>query len=184
MASLYERHPRLMKKTDRLKKQAETTMEKIRAIARHIRNVEDNCLLLGEKLIGQGEIDLGHKLIANGYVHDASKFHGIEFEYLSVSPSDEESAKLKLKLAIHHHNTTNFHHPEAWSGGIRDMPDVYLAELCCDIKARSEEFGTDLREWIDKTATEKWHFMKEDRVYKDIMRYVDILCPKPFEKII
>lgn len=159
------------------------TMEKIRAIARHIRNVEDNCLLLGEKLIEAGEVDLGHKLIANGYVHDASKFHGIEFEYLSIGQSNEESAKLKLKLAIHHHQTTNEHHPEFWAGGIKEMPDVYLAEFCCDIKSRSEEFGTDLRDWIDNTATQKWGFTKEDKIYKDIMRYVDILCPKPFEDL-
>lgn len=72
-----------MKKSDRLRRDAEATMEKIRAVARHIRNVEDNCFLLGEKLILGGEIDLGKQLIANGYVHDASKFTGIEFEYLS-----------------------------------------------------------------------------------------------------
>ena len=47
-----------MKTSDRIKRDAEATMEKIRAIARHIRNVEDNCLLLGEKLIERGEVDL------------------------------------------------------------------------------------------------------------------------------
>ena len=40
-----------MKKSDRIKKLAAETMNKIHAIARHIRNVEDNCLLLGTKLI-------------------------------------------------------------------------------------------------------------------------------------
>jgi len=173
-----------MKKSDRLRKEAEVTMEKIRAISRHIRNVEDNCLLLGEKLVLCGEIDLGKQLIANGFVHDASKFTGIEFEFMAPGGStEEENAKIKLKLAIHQHNSTNLHHPEAWSGGIKDMPDVYLAEMACDIKARSEEFGTNLREWIDETATKKWNFNREDKVYKDIMRYVDMLCQKPFEDL-
>ena len=172
-----------MKKSDRLKKDAELTMEKIRSIARHIRNVEDNCFLLGEKLILGGEVALGKQLIANGYVHDASKFTGIEFEYLSSGNPTEENAKLKLKLAIHHHNTTNLHHPEAWSGGIKDMPDVYLAEFVCDIKARSEEFGTSLREWIDEEATKRFNFSKEDKVYEDVKKYVDLLCGVPFEKI-
>jgi hypothetical protein len=37
-----------MKKTDKIKKEAEKTLEKIRGIARHIRNVEDNYFLLGD----------------------------------------------------------------------------------------------------------------------------------------
>lgn len=173
-----------MKKSDRIKKNAEKTMEKIRAVARHIRNVEDNCFLLGEKLILRGEIDLGCRLIANGYIHDASKFRGIEFEYLSINNNpSEENTQIKLKLAIHHHNTTNPHHPEYWEQGIKFMPDVYICEMVADWKARSEEFGTSLREWIDNNATKKWNFTKEDEVYKKIMDYVDLICDKPFGKI-
>jgi hypothetical protein len=172
-----------MKKGDKLKKVAAETMDKIRAIARHIRNVEDNCLILGEQLILRGEIELGHKLIANGYVHDVSKFFGIEFEYLSIGTSTEEGVKLKQKMAVYHHQRTNLHHPEAWPGGIKEMPDVYLAEFCCDVKSRSEEFGTNLREWIDNEATTRFKFTKEDVVYKDIMKYVNLLCQKPFEDL-
>jgi hypothetical protein len=172
-----------MKKSDKVKKDGEQTMLKVRAIARHIRNVEDNSLLLGEKLIQRGEIDLGKRLIANGMIHDASKFHGIEFEYLSLGNPSEESAKLKLKLSVHHHNTTNPHHPEYWAGGIKEMPDVYLAEMVCDWKARSEEFGTSLRDWIEQSATKRWGFVKDDKTYKEIMAFVDLLCEKPFEQL-
>jgi hypothetical protein len=90
---------------------------------------------------------------------------------------------LKLKLAIHHHNTTNQHHPENWSGGISDMPDVFLAEFVCDIKARSEEFGTSLRDWIDNEATKKWNFTTDSEVYKKIMKYVNLVCEKPFDNL-
>jgi len=173
-----------MKRNDRLKKQAEEMLVKIRSIARHIRNVEDNCLLLGESLILQGHLELGKQLIANGYIHDSSKFSGIEFEFMSsTQPTKEEESKLKLKLAIHHHSLTNAHHPEFWSSGIKGMPDVYLAELAADWKARSEEFGTNLREWIDDEATKRFGFTKEDEVYKKIMTYVDILCQKPFNNL-
>jgi len=171
-----------MKKIDRLRKEAELTMAKVRALTRHIRNVEDNCLLLGEKLILDGEVELGQHLIANGFVHDASKFSGIEWDYLSILPSKEEETKLKLKLAIQHHNQTNTHHPEHWQG-IKNMPNVYIAEMTADWKARSEEFGTDLRHWIDEQATKRFSFSKEDEVYKEIMKYVDMLCQKPFEQI-
>jgi hypothetical protein len=173
-----------MKTSDRMKKRAELVLAKIEFVARHIRNVEDNCLFLGKKLIESGRIDLGHKLIANGYVHDASKFGGIEFEYLSLTTNGaEEDKKLKLKLAIHHHNTTNPHHPEYWAGGIKEMPDVYVAEMVADWKARSEEFGTSLRDWIEESATKRFGFTKEDNVYKEIMGFVDLLCQPPFENL-
>lgn len=174
-----------MKKSDRLRIEAEETMLKIRALTRHIRNVEDNCLILGEKLIGLGEIDLGRQLIANGYVHDSSKFYGIEFENLSHSSSaisKEETAKLKMRMAVQHHCSTNAHHPEHWSG-IKNMPRVAIAEMVADWKSRSEEFGTNLRDWINEEATSRWDFSKEDEVYKTITVFVDLLCPTPFENV-
>lgn len=174
-----------MKKVDKLKKQAETTMSKIRGIARHIRNVEDNCLLLGEKLIALGEIDLGHRLIANGHVHDASKFNGIEWDNMAPgepTPHVEESAKFKLKMAVQHHQKTNSHHPEYWNG-IKNMPRVAIAEMVCDWKARSEEFGESLRDYINDKATKRWDFSKNDDIYKEIMGFVDLVCEKPFEQI-
>ncbi len=173
-----------MKKSDRFRKDAEATMSKIRAITRHIRNVEDNCFLLGEKLIMAGEIDLGKQLIANGFVHDASKFHGIEFEFMAPGIQvSEETAKLKLKLAIHQHQVTNPHHVEYWSKGIQEMPLVYVAEMVCDLKARSEEFGTNVREYINNIAIPKWKLSKDNVVYKEINRFLDLLCGTPFEQI-
>lgn len=132
----------------------------------------------------QGDIELGKQLIANGFVHDASKFKGIEFENMAPGTAvTEETAKLKMKMAVHQHQITNPHHVEYWAGGIKDMPDVYLCEMVCDIKARSEEFGTNLREWIDNIGIKKWEISKEDKVYKQLMKYVDMLCEKPFEDL-
>lgn len=174
----------MRKSAKKANQDAQETMDKIRAIARHIRNVQDNCLLLGEKLIANGELELGKQLIANGFIHDVSKFHGIEFEFMAPGvQTSNEPAKLKLKLAIQQHNTTNKHHPESWSGGIKDMPDVYLCEFVCDVKARSEEFGTALRDWIENSATKKWSFTVDDEVYKKIMKFVDMVCDKPFEQL-
>lgn len=172
-----------MKRVDKLRLQGEATMKKIRDIAKHIRNVGDNCLILGEKLIEKGEIDLGRQLIANGFIHDSSKFHGIEFEHMAPNQQlTEETAKLKLKLAVQHHNRTNSHHPECWSG-IKYMPRLAVAEMVCDWKSRSEEFGTALREYIEVTATKRWEFTSEDKVYKEIYEFVDMLCAKPFETL-
>jgi len=172
-----------MKKLERTKKVADLTMAKIRGITRHIRNVEDNCLLLGEKLIGLGEIDLGRKLIANGFGHDLSKFAGIEWENLAPGQiAQEDGAKLKLKMAVLHHQKTNAHHPEYWNG-IENMPRVHVAELVCDWKARSEEFGESLRDYINEKATKRWSFSKGQKVYDEIMEFVDLICDKPFEQV-
>lgn len=169
-----------MKKS--LKIKAEQTMEKVRALTRHIRNVEDNCLLLGERLISEGEIELGHNLIANGFVHDASKFSGIEWDQLVIGPTTKvDENKLKLKMAIYQHQKTNPHHVEYWSNGIEEMPDVYLAEMVCDLKARSEEFGTALLDYIDTDGIKRWKISKEHESYKKIKRFVELLCATPFQ---
>lgn len=179
-----ESKPTKPKIGNKLKKEIDSTMAKIRAIARHIKNVEDNCLILGERLIQSGHIALGRQLIANGFIHDASKWGGIEFEYMSgAEPLDGESAKVKLKLAIQHHQLTNPHHIEYWSNNIDNMPDVYLAELVCDLKARSEEFGTSLMDYIDDSGLKKWGITKDHKKYKRIVEFVGLLCEKPFQEI-
>jgi len=174
----------VMKRNERLKKEAEDIMSKIRAIIRHIRNVQDNCLILGEKLILRGEFDLGRNLIAHSMSHDLSKFSGIEWKNMAPGvKTNEEGAKLKLKLAVHQHNETNHHHAEAW-GGIKNMPRIFLAECVADWKARSEEFGESLKTYIDTNATKRYNFTNSDKIYKDIMEFVELLCEKPFENIV
>jgi hypothetical protein len=169
----------------RQKSKIQETLSNVRGIIRHIKNVQDNCILLGEKLIELGEIELGKNLIANGLQHDASKFKGIEYEFMAPFFSKKESAdvsskKMKLRLAIHHHQSTNPHHVEYWGNEIIKMPEIYLAEFCCDIKARSEEFGTSLMDYINDEGIKRWKISKDDSVYKKIIKYVNLLCEKPF----
>ena len=153
--------------------------DKIQDVLRHIQNVQNNCIILGEKLIDNGDHEMAKKLIANGLIHDNSKFSGIEFEaFTSESPDP-----ILLKHAVIHHQKTNPHHPEYWANGIKDMPQLYLAEFVCDVKARSSEFGTNIREWIDEEATLKFGFKKEESIYLEIMKYLDMVCDKPFKKL-
>jgi len=63
------------------------------------------------------------------------------------------------------------------------MPDIAILEMVCDWKARSEEFGTSLRDWIEESALKRWGFTKEDVIYKKITQYVDMLCEKPFNPV-
>jgi len=166
------------------KDKIEETILNLRGICRHKQNVLENTIILGEKLVEQGEINLGKNLIANGYSHDISKFFGIEWAEMAPNTAkneqpDKETKKMKLKLAIANHNQTNLHHVEAW-GCISEMPDVYLAEMCCDLLARSQEFGTSLMDYIDDEGIKRWKISKDESVYKKIIKYVNLLCEKPF----
>ncbi len=157
------------------------TLKKVDALYRHIEEVQRNCRLLGERLIEQGKEALGVQLIANGLVHDASKFRGIEFDFLSIEAQTPED-KNNLLLAIRQHNRSNAHHPEFWNG-IKNMSSVYIAEMVCDWRARSSEFGSALQPWIDEQATKKFGFTKRDKIYKEIKSYTNLLLERPFVKL-
>lgn len=156
-----------------------TVNEKIDDIIRHINHVKDNCLLLGERLINYGKRDVGRLLIANGFIHDNSKFYGVEWDYLNDESGDPDL----LRIAVSQHNRTNQHHPEYW-GGIDLMPGLYIAEMVCDWKARSGEFGTSLQDWIEEGAATKFGYTTDSEIYRKIMFYSELLCDKPFKATI
>jgi hypothetical protein len=149
----------------------------LEALLRHIEIVQGACQLLGKRLIEAGESEFGRILIANGLVHDQSKLIGIEWEYL-VRDEDPE----KIELAIQQHWTSNPHHPEYW-GGMNQMPRIYIAEMVCDIYARSSEFGTDLRQWVKTEAAKKYNMSVQGKAYKQIKQFIDILLDDPFKPV-
>jgi hypothetical protein len=148
--------------------------EKIELVLDHIQNVQRNCYKLGLRLIRNGEFELGRNLIANGQIHDNSKFKGIEFDHLFYGDPI-------LSDVVKHHSSTNPHHPEYW-GKIQSMPDVYIAEMVCDCQARSSEFGTDVRSWFREQASVKYGFTMDDDVGQKIERFLNLLLSKPFRK--
>ncbi len=148
------------------------------ALLRHIDNVRNNCILLATRLYDKGEHELAHQLVANGYCHDQSKFHGVEWECLHDDTKD--AAPELFKAALLQHVTLNKHHPEAWIDGVHSMDRLHLAEMLCDWHARSGEFGKDLREWIKKQATKKFSFTVQSAPYKEIKELVGMLLDKSF----
>jgi hypothetical protein len=116
--------------------------------------------------------DYGEELIERGQVHDASKFgpeeripyvwltefhrcrrNGEPFEY---PPGMAE----QVKLAIHHHLTSNRHHPE-FHADPNAMSEVDLIEMVCDWTAMAQEFGQDggsARGWAAKTVGQRVAF--------------------------
>jgi hypothetical protein len=140
--------------------------------------------VLGRRLIERGETFLGRTLIHNGFKHDASKFLGSEWDYMRSTNTKKmtKEQKLGLKISVSDHNHSNEHHPEFWDG-IKNMPDVFLAECVCDWKARSGEFGTSLYDWVHGEAMTRFGFDSDDEVYSKIIRFIEILCNKPFEEM-
>lgn len=157
-----------------------TFEEHIDNLTRHIHMVRSGCSLLGKRLVNAGRVDFGRILIARGFAHDQSKFHGIEWEYLHQGDNVDPE---KIKEAIRQHQLTNDHHPEYW-GGIHRMPEITVAEMCCDWYARSQEFGTNLRDWIRDTAFKKHEFDYRTQAGKWVKTYTDLLLRSHFSKAV
>jgi hypothetical protein len=145
-------------------------------LVRHINMVRDNCLLLGERLMNEGRVKFGLALIARGFSHDVSKFAGIEWDYLHAG---KDTPKEQLALAVKQHNHTNDHHPEFW-GGIEEMPPLAVAEMVCDWLARSQERGTNVRDWIKSEGIERFKIDVNGEQYKLIQEYLNILLQDSF----
>jgi len=152
---------------------------KLKTLMRHIDNVRLNCIKLGEILIDKGEVQLGLNLIANGYRHDNSKFHGIEWLYLH---DEAKNSNPELFKAAHiQHVTGNKHHPEAWTGGVGEMDRLHKAEMVCDWAARSSEFGTDLRAFLKDVAVKKFDMPIQSKAYREVKELIDLLLDAPFK---
>jgi hypothetical protein len=155
--------------------------KRLQSLIRHIEGVQQDCQILGTRLIERGEAEDGRMLIANGFIHDHSKFEGVEWEHLH-SKSDPMFAE-----AWQHHVTHNQHHPEFWEAlprdarsgsctGIHKMPRVYLAEMVCDWHSRGSELdGGSLRWWIDTYALKKFNFTWDDEVGRQVRDFVELL---------
>lgn len=145
-------------------------------LRRHIDLVRENCCLLGDRLIEEGRTEFGVQLIARGYKHDSSKWYGIEWEYLHNGAEVPAEA---LALAIKHHQKTNSHHPE-YHGGVNNMPELDVYEMVVDWYARSHEFGTSLRAWIQETALLRYGIHTDSQVMKWIDKAVSLLLVNHF----
>ena len=147
----------------------------------HIERVR-KCLALLARVMACGE-----ELIGRARVHDASKFGPEErvpyvwlTEYHRCRRSGEpfeypEGMAERVKRAVHHHVTTNRHHPE-FHADPNDMSDVDLIEMVCDWTAMAQEFDQDggsARGWAEKTVGTRVAFNEDKRRF--IFRMIEEL---------
>lgn len=150
---------------------SETFRRNINDLLRHITNVEDNARLLADRLIDEGELGLAKDLMIRARKHDLSKFKGVEWQCLVANGDAKPEA---LELAVIHHREINDHHPEYFTS-IGEMSDVQVAEMTCDLKARSEEMGTDLRKYVKDVFMPRYKLNHNSRVYRKLKRFMDLL---------
>jgi hypothetical protein len=155
-----------------------TDQERIDGLLRHIHAVQENCSILAEKLMLKGECALARRLLQNAQAHDASKFSGIEWEYLTIG---NEAKKSDLKHAVEQHQRSNPHHPEYWSHGLVEMPLVYEYEMIADLTARSNEMGTSVRDFVINEVPKKYNIPKDGELHRELLAILDMLVNKPFE---
>lgn len=146
--------------------------DSMRETIKHIRRVQQ---LLG---------DVATRLIDRARVHDSTKLNEPEASTFAVMTSklkgctygsDEYKSFLdEMKPALDHHYQHNSHHPEHWSGGIKDMSLLDLIEMLADWKAAGERhadgsmaksldhnkgrfgYGDELDAIFRRTALELW----------------------------
>jgi hypothetical protein len=147
----------------------------------HIERVH-RCMELLAQVSGHGD-----DLLARARTHDASKFgpeERIPYVWLTEYHRCRRNAEAfeypegvadRVSWAIHHHLTTNRHHPE-FHDDPNDMSDVDLIEMVCDWTAMAQEFGQDggsARGWADKTIGKRVAFNAQKREF--IYRMIDEL---------
>jgi hypothetical protein len=155
-----------------------TFEEHVADLKAHIGRVQANAADLAMKLADQGKTEFARILLAHAHVHDASKWHGIEWEVLHTGP-DVDTAL--LRKAVEQHQKVNLHHPEAW-GHLSEMAPVYVAEMVCDWLARSQEMATDLRHWVRVTASQRFEFDRAAKQAAEVADFLDLLLPKKFAR--
>jgi hypothetical protein len=153
-----------------------TEEEHLDNLVRHVNLVRESGVLLGRRLMSLGHKEFGRILIGNVYVHDASKFSGIEWDYLHAG---KDVPKECLDLAVKQHVHTNSHHPEFW-GGFENTPKIAIYEMTCDWYARSQEFGTCLRDWIRDVAVARFRIKKGSDQQLWLTEAVDLLLEDSF----
>lgn len=143
----------------------------------HISGVQRACLVLAEHL----DESQSNQLLENSWLHDRSKFFGIEWLCLNENvwprPSPDPLGELFTR-AVHQHTHQNLHHPEAWPGGITSMDMVHLAEMCADWWARSIEQGSNIDEWVKVRAPARFGYDVHSPTGQSIIHFINQLKEK------
>ena len=63
------------------------------------------------------------------------------------------------------------------------MTELDICEMVCDVSARGQEFGTDVRIWLfdENKAPKKYGYLNDQKIYNKLEYYVNMILNKPFK---
>ena len=104
-------------------------------------------------------------LLIHAFTHDLSKFNPLEFipyakKFYGDMEVDSNKINKQFSKAWKHHYKNNKHHPEYWNG--KSIPNKYLEQMLCDLKAMSRKFGGSAQEYYLKNYY-KWNLERGTR---------------------
>lgn len=151
----------------------------IKDLLSHKKYLFDSVYKIFEYLLENDEEELALNILRRSFSHDFSKLS--EKEFNSFAAFKEYNANLKdatlsyskeEEVFLKEHWKNNQHHPEYWDD-VNDMKEIDIIEMVCDWHARSMEFNTDLREFVEARQNNRFHF--NDTIYSKVTKYVEIL---------
>lgn len=148
-------------------------LENFNSILKHVKNVHSIGEELCRELIKSGRARFARKVIVEIYKHDLSKFQDYEFERFF-----SEDKKM-IEKAIDHHQRINPHHIQYYDS-YKEMPDIELACMACDLKARSEGFGSDVKGYFKSFCEEKG-ITNNTNFYKKITGFLNLIIEDKFQ---
>lgn len=145
----------------------------------HIRLVSETI----DKLVAYGNWQefSNAELIRRKEKHDLSKFEEPErTPYIELTWCKKQGIRSnnpEIHKATMHHVLNNSHHPEYWNPkeanidlanrdkankpiDVSKMPNIDIAEMCCDWVAMGIEMGNTAKDWYKKVKDIRWIFQK------------------------
>jgi len=150
----------------------EEHIERCSKIFDHIQNVQEFCFKLAVELIKDSQQRLARQLLKRALSHDLSKFSDLEYYGMY---SEDKAIK---DLAINNHRSLNPHHID-YHVNLLDMQEVDLAEMACDLRARSVEFGSSVKDYV-KDFIEFRKISPNSKFYKSVTKYLNMIIEDKF----
>lgn len=118
-------------------------------------------------------------VMKRAFEHDFSKLNKDEFYGMAKFADDMQALKdpkaktsTEKEYYINIHRSRNKHHPEYWEN-LKEMTELDIMELACDWCSRSEQFQTNVIEFLETRQETQFHFPKD--AYENIKKYLLII---------
>lgn len=135
--------------------------------------------MLVEYLFDNDRTDDAIKLAKRCANHDDSKFESDEMQEFLQLPYEGENMKeadkelpTTVKTLIAKHWKHNRHHPEFFDD-YHQMNEIDIMEMVCDWYARSLQYHTDFKEFVQTRQAIRFHF--DEEFFATVWKYCEII---------